>query len=199
MGETLDEMGRALYKSWFVDFEPVHAKMEGRWRSGESLPGLPACLYELFPDRFGGSDLGEIPEGWHVATLEQVIEVNPRRKIKRGEMATHVAMAGLPMSGPHVVLWTRRAYTSGSRFTRADTLLARITPSLENGKTAFVDFLDRDEMGWGSTEFVVLRPKCPFPPTFAYFLARDPTFRGHAISNMTGTSGRQARTGRNPS
>ena len=71
MGETLDEMGRALYKSWFVDFEPVRAKMEGRWRSGESLFGLPACLYELFPDRFVGSELGEIPEGWHVGTLGQ--------------------------------------------------------------------------------------------------------------------------------
>ncbi len=64
--------------------------------------------------------------------------------------------------------WTQRAFTSGSRFTRGDTLLARITPSLENGKTAFVDFLDEREAGWGSTEFIVLRPKPPWPPEIAY-------------------------------
>ena len=69
MNETLEEMARALFKSWFVDFDPVRAKMEGRWRRGESLPGLPADLYDLFPDRLVPSELGEIPEGWEVKTL----------------------------------------------------------------------------------------------------------------------------------
>ena len=69
MNETLEEMARALFKSWFVDFEPVRAKMEGRWRRGESLPGLPADLYDLFPDRLVDSELGEIPEGWEVKAL----------------------------------------------------------------------------------------------------------------------------------
>ena len=64
MNETLEEMARALFKSWFVDFEPVRAKMEGRWRRGESLPGLPAEHYDLFPARLVESELGEIPEGW---------------------------------------------------------------------------------------------------------------------------------------
>ena len=64
MNETLEEMARALFKSWFVDFDPVRAKMEGRWRRGESLPGLPADLYDFFPDRLVPSELGEIPEGW---------------------------------------------------------------------------------------------------------------------------------------
>ncbi len=64
MNETLEEMARALFKSWFVDFDPVRAKMEGRWRWGESLPGLPAEYYDLFPDRLVDSELGEIPEGW---------------------------------------------------------------------------------------------------------------------------------------
>ena len=70
MNETLEEMARALFKSWFVDFDPVRAKMEGRWRRGESLPGLPADLYDLFPDRLVDSELGEIPEGWGVRGLE---------------------------------------------------------------------------------------------------------------------------------
>ena len=69
MNETLEEMARALFKSWFVDFDPVRAKMEGRWRRGESLPGLPADLYDLFPNRLVPSELGEIPDGWDVNTL----------------------------------------------------------------------------------------------------------------------------------
>ena len=69
MNETLEEMARALFKSWFVNFDPVRAKMEGRWRRGETHPGLPADLYDLFPDRLVPSELGEIPEGWEVKAL----------------------------------------------------------------------------------------------------------------------------------
>ena len=72
MNETLEEMARALFKSWFVGFDPVRAKMDGRWRRGESLPGLPAEHYDLFPDRLVGSELGEIPEGWEVNALEEL-------------------------------------------------------------------------------------------------------------------------------
>ena len=69
INETLEAMAWALFKSWFVDFEPVRAKMEGRWRPGESLPGLPADLHDLFPNRLVPSELGEIPEGWLVKSL----------------------------------------------------------------------------------------------------------------------------------
>jgi type I restriction enzyme S subunit len=62
-------MARALFKAWFVDFEPVRAKIEGRWRRGETLPGLPAHLYDLFPDRLVESELGEIPDGWALRTV----------------------------------------------------------------------------------------------------------------------------------
>ena len=75
MNETLEGMARALFKSWFVDFEPVRAKMEGRWRRGESLPGLPAEHYDLFPDQLVDSELGEIPEGWGKGVLDDVIEL----------------------------------------------------------------------------------------------------------------------------
>ena len=73
--ETLEAMARALFKSWFVDFEPVRAKMEGRWCRGESLPGLPAEHYDLFPDQLVDSELGEIPEGWGKGVLDDVIEL----------------------------------------------------------------------------------------------------------------------------
>ena len=72
MNETLEDMARSLFKSWFVDFDPVRAKMEGRWRRGESLPGLPAEQYDLFPDRLVPSKLGEIPEGWEVRPLDSI-------------------------------------------------------------------------------------------------------------------------------
>ena len=69
MNETLEEMARAIFKSWFVDFDPVRAKMDGSWRRGESLPGMPAEMYDLFPERLVDSELGEIPEGWGVETV----------------------------------------------------------------------------------------------------------------------------------
>ena len=75
MNETLEEMARALFKSWFVDFGPVRAKMDGRWRRGHSLPGMSADLYDLFPDRLVDSELGEIPVGWEVKALGDIIEL----------------------------------------------------------------------------------------------------------------------------
>jgi type I restriction enzyme S subunit len=74
MSQTLEAMARALFKAWFVDFEPVRAKTEGRWQRGQSLPGLPAHLYDLFPDRLVDSELGEIPEGWRVGRLGELSE-----------------------------------------------------------------------------------------------------------------------------
>jgi hypothetical protein len=73
--ETLEAMARALFKAWFVDFEPVCAKEEGRWRRGQSLPGLPAHLYDLFPDRLVESELGEIPRGWRHSTIGEEVTV----------------------------------------------------------------------------------------------------------------------------
>ena len=70
--ETLEAMARALFKAWFVDFEPVRAKMEGRWVRGQSLPGLPAHLYDLFSEKLIESELGEIPEGWEMRSLDSI-------------------------------------------------------------------------------------------------------------------------------
>ena len=74
MNETLEAMARASFKSWFVGFEPVLAKMDGRWCRGDSLPGLPAEHYDLFPDRLVDSVLGEIPEGWEVRALGTLLD-----------------------------------------------------------------------------------------------------------------------------
>ncbi|MCU0754562.1 MAG: restriction endonuclease subunit S [Xanthomonadales bacterium] len=75
MNETLEAMARAMFKAWFADFEPVRAKLEGRWQRGQSLPGLPAHLYDVFPDRLVESELGEIPEGWAVGSFADTVEI----------------------------------------------------------------------------------------------------------------------------
>ena len=72
MNQTLEEICRALFKFWFVDFGPVRAKMEGRWKKGESLPGMPADMWDLWPSEFEESEIGEIPKGWTVRPLAEV-------------------------------------------------------------------------------------------------------------------------------
>ena len=74
MNQTLEETARALFQFWFVDFDPIRAKMDGRWRRGHSLLGMPAGLYDLFPDRLVDSELGEIPAGWEVVSLPEFID-----------------------------------------------------------------------------------------------------------------------------
>ena len=106
-------------------------------------------------------------------------------------MAPYLNMAALPTSGPNPDDAVLREFTSGTRFRNGDTLFARITPCLENGKTAFVQSLPDDTVGWGSTEFIVMRSIPPVPPEYTCLLARNPRFRAHAIQSMTGTSGRQ--------
>lgn len=75
IAETLEQMARALFRVWFVDYEPVRAKQEGRWNPAQSLPGLPAQLYDAFPDRLTPSPLGPIPAGWQVAALGDCFEL----------------------------------------------------------------------------------------------------------------------------
>jgi type I restriction enzyme S subunit len=100
-------------------------------------------------------------------------------------------MSNMPTRGHSADEVVQRPFGSGMRFANGDTLVARITPCLENGKTAFVDFLEENQVGWGSTEYIVLRPKPLLPDEFAYCLARSPEFRDYAIQSMTGSSGRQ--------
>ena len=103
MSQTLKEMARALFKSWFVDFYPVRAKMDGRWLPAESLPSLPARLYDFFPDKMTDSEQGEIPEGWVVEPLNNVIELhdntrmplNSRQRAQRHGCYPYYGAAGI--------------------------------------------------------------------------------------------------------
>jgi type I restriction enzyme, S subunit len=158
MNETLEAMARALFKSWFVDFDPVRAKMEGRWRRGESLPGLPAHLYDLFPDRLVDSELGEIPEGWEVGTLERFADLNPEvwSNSTRPEEIRYVDLSSVKW-GRMDSYTTYSCWEAPSRAQRVirpwDSIVGTVRPG--NGSYAMVL-----EVGLtGSTGFAVLRPK----------------------------------------
>jgi len=130
---------------------------------------------------------------WQQVNLRDVVNINPPRQLQRGCESVYVAMEHIHPNSRSITSYSYRKFTgSGSRFRKYDTLLARITPCLENGKTAFVDFIEDNEFGHGSTEFIVLSGKEGISDnSYVYYLARLPAFREFAISLMEGTSGRQ--------
>lgn len=124
--------------------------------------------------------------------LGDVVDLNPSLTLKKGTRTKFVSMNKLDPFNKKVTGFEWREYSGGSKFQNGDTLLARITPCLENGKTAFVDFLEYQEVGAGSTEFVVMRAMAAATdPHFVYYLSVSPDFRKYAIQSMIGTSGRQ--------
>ena len=123
--------------------------------------------------------------------LSQIAIINPKRILKKGKYARYIDMAQLSTSGSFPNGWEIKPYNGGMRFSNGDTLLARITPCLENGKTAYIDFLGENEVAFGSTEYVVISSRGEYPPEFFYCLARCPSFVDYAVKNMNGSSGRQ--------
>ena len=124
-------------------------------------------------------------------TVSAYAFLNPKRTLAKNQVARSIDMSQLSTSGAFPSGWEMKPFNGGMRFTNGDTLLARITPCLENGKTAFIDFLDDGEVAFGSTEYIVLAPKNDTPPEMLYCLARYPAFVDYAVKNMNGSSGRQ--------
>lgn len=167
--KTLEEMARSLYREWFVNF---------RFSGHEKV-------------RMVESPLGPIPKGWEVRPVPECIDINPRVAAQRDSEKPFVPMGSLANDSMLIADIESRSGNSGAKFQNGDTLFARITPCLENGKTGFVQFLsDADSAACGSTEFIVLRSRT-LTPEFVYLLARSEEFRGNAIKSMTGASGRQ--------
>lgn len=123
--------------------------------------------------------------------LHEIIEFNPKRVLPKGSKAMYLEMAGLNTNTFAASGYYERNFSSGQKFIKQDTLLARITPCLENGKAGYVHFLSPEQVGWGSTEFIILRPKPKFHPLFSYILCRNNEFKEYAESCMEGSSGRQ--------
>lgn len=207
MNETLVAMAQALFKSWFVDFDPVidnalaagneipeplQKRAAARQALGEQRKPLPAKIQSLFPDSFVfTNEMGWVPEGWKVQSVDESLIINPRLALPKGKTAPFVDMKALPTAGFSVSDVIRKEFNGGSKFQQGDVLFARITPCLENGKTAVVDFLNVEEVGFGSTEFIVLRGKDGISTSFVCCLSRHPKFRSHCEQGMVGSSGRQ--------
>lgn len=138
------------------------------------------------------SHWGEIPNGWDVEVLSKIAEVNPRYKVTRDNEVKFCDMAALGTDDYNATgeITSRKPVGSGTNFKSGDLLFARITPCAENGKMAVVDFLLENEIGKGSTEFIVLSPR-KISSIYLYHLCRTKRVRQYAINHMEGTTGRQ--------
>lgn len=131
-------------------------------------------------------------KNWKKVRVADFIEFNPRLSLKKSALATKVSMDKLQPFTKKIPAIEQAEFAGGSKFCNGDTIMARITPCLENGKTAFVDILDDGEVAFGSTEFIVMRAREGISdPQFVYYLATSPAFRNVAIKSMVGSSGRQ--------
>ena len=131
-------------------------------------------------------------EGWDIENLDNFAFINPTEKLAKGTMATKVAMTDLQPFTKKIQSFSIEPYNGGMKFRNGDTLVARITPCIENGKSAYVDVLKEDEIGFGSTEYIVLRQKSNSSnKQYLYYFSQSDIFRRIAIKSMTGTSGRQ--------
>jgi type I restriction enzyme S subunit len=166
--KLLEEMAQRIYREWFVEF---------RYPGHEQVP-----LVE--------SEVGLVPSGWACLPASEVLTINPAITIDKATTRAFIPMASLSEEGMHINPIEERSGAAGSRFVNGDTLFARITPCLENGKTAYVQCLPQGAVASGSTEFIVLRSR-RLTPELTYLLARDDRFRSHAIKSMSGASGRQ--------
>ena len=127
--------------------------------------------------------------------LSNYADINPFRSIKKNSEARFIEMSNLPTHGSFPLNWDYKHYNGGMKFSNGDTIMARITPCLENGKTAYIDFLDDNEVAFGSTEYIVFSARNGYCPALFYYLARNQEFIDYAISHMNGSSGRQRVSG----
>ncbi|AFZ43616.1 restriction modification system DNA specificity domain protein [Halothece sp. PCC 7418] len=164
--ELLEESARLLYREWFVHLR--------------------------FPGHEHSPIIDGIPEGWEKVSVPEIIEINPKETIEKEKEVWYIPMSALSETGMTLNMseFERRNRHTTTKFRNSDVLFARITPCLENGKTAFVNCLAEDEIACGSTEFMILRGK-KVSPYFTYCLSRDRDFRENAIKSMIGSSGRQ--------
>lgn len=166
--KLLEEMAQITYEEWFVRL---------RFPNHKTTPTNPET---------------GLPEGWYRKSVSQLISVNPRTKPDVGVMSPYVPMSSLSESLMLIQNIESRIPSGGTKFKNGDTLFARITPCLENGKTGFVQFMDNDEqVATGSTEYIVLRETGLANRYFIYCLARSEYFREFSIKSMVGSDGRQ--------
>lgn len=164
--KLLEEAAQRLYKEWFVDLR--------------------------FPGYEHTKIVDGVPDGWKACCLDDVIEFDPKVHLDKNRMKQFVPMSALSTSSMVLDIneISKTMSNSGSKFQNGDTLLARITPCLENGKTAFVHGIKSKEGAVGSTEYIVMRSK-RLNPYMVYLFSRTNEFRQYAVNSMSGSDGRQ--------
>ena len=175
--ETLEQMARALFKSWFVNFDPVRTKMDGRWRRGESLPGMSADLYDLFPDRLVPSELGEIPDGWRAGPLADIVQLlsggTPKTSIAEywnGSIPWYTAKDAPLLSNVFAIDTERHISQSGVDNSATQILPARTTIISARGTVGRLACLGRP-MAMNQTCYGI-RGVDDYPDFFTYWNAR---------------------------
>ena len=161
-------------------------KIEVNRRINEQLEELAQALFDR--NFFGNKELNRLPLG-------SFANINPTRHLPKQSEARYIEMSNLPTKGAFPMGWSFKAYEGGMKFTNGDTIMARITPCLENGKTAYINFLDNEEIAFGSTEYIVISAKDKYCSALFYFLARSKEFVDYAVGHMNGSSGRQRVSG----
>jgi type I restriction enzyme, S subunit len=176
-----------LFKAWFVDFEPVRAKMEGRWQRGQSLPSLPAHLYDIFPERLVESELGEIPEGWREFALGDVAQqakgaANPSKSPQ--DTFTHYSLPAFDTAQTPVIELGAEIKSNKTPVSDDSLLISKLNPHIPRiwhiGKAGVNAVC--------STEFIVWTPKAPANSSFLYCLASSAEFNSAMRQLVTGTS-----------
>ena len=193
-GSVFDTITRDTFSGIDIDIPPIDAqrKIAGILRDLDDKIELNMKLNEnLQQQAFALFDQLMLESGDSKCLVSDVAYLNPKRQLSKNQVARCIDMSQLSTSGAFPSGWDMKPFNGGMRFINGDTLLARITPCLENGKTAYIDFLDKKEVAFGSTEYIVLAPREGVPPEYLYCLARYPAFVDYAVKNMNGSSGRQ--------
>ena len=128
---------------------------------------------------------------WVMKKLKDIADFNPRESLAKCVVAKKIAMDKLQPFCRDIPGYELEPFSGGTKFRNGDTIMARITPCLENGKTAKVAVLEEGEVGFGSTEYIVFRAKDGVDEDFIYYLVCSPLVREPAIKSMVGSSGRQ--------
>lgn len=136
-------------------------------------------------------DPEHLPAGWRMGTLGEIVEINPRLSLRKNEICSFVEMDALPTEGFGIKKVEQKIYSGGTKFQNGDILFARITPCMENGKAAVVMSLLPNEIGAGSTEFIILRGKELQLTGLLSVIVREKGFKIFAKKCQTGSDGRQ--------
>jgi len=174
----LEALAKTLYDYWFVQFDFPDAN----GKPYKTSDGKMVWNEEL---------KREIPEGWENGLVSDLFELNPTLSLKKNSISSYIDMNALPTDGFMTKAVQEKEFNGGVKFQNGDVAIARITPCLENGKTGLITLLKENEIGFGSTEFIVIRGKDMPLSCFGAFLSRSELFRKYSIANMLGTSGRK--------